>query len=34
MAHREESSQNVYWPVKVAPQSEVVRRYRVQLMKE
>ena len=34
MAHREESSQNVYWPVKVAPQSELVLRYRVQLMKE
>jgi hypothetical protein len=34
MAHKQESSQSVYWPVRVAPKTEVVLRYRVQLMKE
>ena len=34
MAHKQENTQNVYWPVKVAPKTEVVLRYRVQLMKE
>ena len=34
MAHKQESTQSVYWPVKVAPKTEVVLRYRVQLMKE
>ncbi len=34
MAHKQENSQSVYWPVKVAPKTEIVLRYRVQLMKE
>ena len=34
MEHKQESSQSVYWPVRVAPKTEVVLRYRVQLMKE
>lgn len=34
MAHKQENSQSVYWSVKVAPKTEIVLRYRVQLMKE
>ncbi|MCE2716670.1 MAG: hypothetical protein ACK4V2_06295 [Pseudomonadota bacterium] len=34
MAHKQENSQSVYWPVKVAPKTEIVLRYRVQLVKE
>lgn len=34
VAHKQENAQSVYWPVKVAQKSEVVLRYRVQLMKE
>ncbi len=34
VAHKQENAQSVYWPVKVAPKTEVVLRYRVQLMKE
>lgn len=34
MAHKQENSQSIYWPVKVAPKTEIVLRYRVQLVKE
>ncbi len=34
VAHKQDNAQSVYWPVKVAQKSEVVLRYRVQLMKE
>ena len=34
VAHKQENAQSVYWPIKVAQKSEVVLRYRVQLMKE
>lgn len=34
MAHKQESGQSVYWPIKVPPKAEVMLRYRVQLMKE
>ena len=34
VAHKQENAQSVYWPVKVAQKTEVVLRYRVQLMKE
>lgn len=34
MAHKQENSRSVYWPVKVAPKTEIVLRYRVQLVKE
>ena len=32
--HKKESDRSVYWQVKVAPKTEVVTRYRVQIMKE
>ena len=32
--HKKENDRSVYWQVKVAPKTEVVVRYRVQLMKE
>lgn len=34
MAHKQENSHSVYWPVKVAPETEIILRYRVQLVKE